>query len=157
MVGNILGLCLFESALTIWCCSLLEDARAILSVQKLHLAVCTSFEALCFACLHNSLKIVNFVFLHFLSAWHLSLLAIKSSSLIDSNHGEELWAMTFNREGGACLSITVRKKSQNWFAFSTDENSETLESSAINDGRSMLAMFLTVLYKVEGIETETLK
>ena len=48
----------------------------------------------------------------------------------------------------------MRKKSQNWFAFSTDENSETLESSAINDGRSMLAMFLTVLYKVEGLETE---
>ena len=40
---------------------------------------------------------------------------------------------------------------------STYENSETLESSAINDGRSMLAMFLTVLYKVEGLETETLK
>ena len=52
------------------------------------------------------------------------------------------------REGGACLSSTVRKKSLNWFAFSTDENSETLESSAITDGRSMLAMFLTVLYKV---------
>ena len=34
---------------------------------------------------------------------------------------------------------------------------ETLESSAINDGQSMLAMFLTVLYKVEGLETETLK
>ena len=51
----------------------------------------------------------------------------------------------------------MRKKSQNWFAFSTDENSETLESSAINDGRSMLAMLLTVLYKVEGLETETLK
>ena len=27
----------------------------------------------------------------------------------------------------------------------------------LNDGRSMLAMFLTVLYKVEGLETETLK
>ena len=64
--------------------------------------------------------------------------------------------MTFHREGGECLSSTVRKKSQNWFAFSTDENSETLESSAIDDGRSMLAMFLTVLYKV-GLETETLK
>ena len=25
--------------------------------------------------------------------------------------------MTFRREGGACLSIPVRKKSQNWFAF----------------------------------------
>ena len=34
---------------------------------------------------------------------------------------------------------------------------ETLESSAIKDGRSILAMFLTVLYKVEGLETETLK
>ena len=33
------------------------------------------------------------------------------------------------------------------------ENSETLESSAINDGRSMLAMFLAVLHKVEGLET----
>ena len=42
--------------------------------------------------------------------------------------------MTFHREGGECLSSTVRKKSQNWFAFSTDENSETLESSAIDDG-----------------------
>ena len=50
---------------------------------------------------------------------------------------------------GACLSSTVRKKSQNLFAFSTDENYETLESSAMNDGLSMLEMFLTVLYKVE--------
>ena len=67
--------------------------------------------------------------------------------------------MSYNlpQEGGACLSSTVRKKSQNWFAFSTDENSETLESSAINDGRSMLAMFITVLYEVEGLETEILK
>ena len=87
IVGNILGGCLFESVLTIWCSSLLEDAR----------------------------------------------------------------------EGGACLSCTVRKKSQNWLAFSTDENSETLESSALNDGRSMLAMLLTDLHKVEGLETETLK
>ena len=62
--------------------------------------------------------------------------------------------IAFRREGGACLSITVRKKSQNWFSFSTDENSETMESSAINDGRSMLAMLLTVLYEVEGQETE---
>ena len=36
-------------------------------------------------------------------------------------------------------------------------HSETLESSAINDGWSMLAMFITVLYEVEGKETETLK
>ena len=42
--------------------------------------------------------------------------------------------MFFRREGGACLSSTVRKKSQNWVAYSTDENSETLESSALNDG-----------------------
>ena len=34
---------------------------------------------------------------------------------------------------------------------------KTLDSSAINDGRSMLAMFLTVLYKLEVLETETLK
>ena len=32
MFGNIIGGCIFESVLTIWCCSLLEDARAILSV-----------------------------------------------------------------------------------------------------------------------------
>ena len=32
MVGNILGGCLFESIFTIWCSSLLEDAKAILSV-----------------------------------------------------------------------------------------------------------------------------
>ena len=64
---------------------------------------------------------------------------------------------SFPHRRGACLSSTVRKKTQNWLAFSTDENSETLESSAINDGWSMLAMFLTVLYKVEGLETETLK
>ena len=31
------------SVLTIWCSSLLEDARAILSLYNLHLAVCTSF------------------------------------------------------------------------------------------------------------------
>ena len=68
MAGNILGGCLFESVLTIWCSSLPEDARAIPSVQNLHLAVCTSFETLCFSCLYKSLKIVNFVFLHFLSA-----------------------------------------------------------------------------------------
>ena len=43
--------------------------------------------------------------------------------------------MTFRREGGACLSCTVRKNSQYWFAFSTDEISETLESSEIIDGR----------------------
>ena len=32
MVGNILGRFLFESILTIWCSSLLEDVKAILSV-----------------------------------------------------------------------------------------------------------------------------
>ena len=156
MVGNILGGCLFERALTIWCSSLLEDARAIPSAYYLHLAVCTSYETLCFACLYKSLKIVNLVFDNFLSVWRLSLLAIKSSYLIDSNHGMGLLVITFRREEGACLSSRASKKSQNWFAFSTDENSETLESSAINDGRSMLVMFLTVMYKVEGLETDTL-
>ena len=68
MVGNILGGCLFESVKNIWCSSLLEDARAIYSVKNLHLAVCTSIEALCFTCLYKTLKIANFVFPHFLSA-----------------------------------------------------------------------------------------
>ena len=63
----------------------------------------------------------------------------------------------FPQRKGACLSSTVRKKSQNWLAFSTDENSETLESSAINDVRSMLAMLHTVMYILGGIETKTLK
>ena len=145
--------CLFESALTIWCSSLLEDARVILSVEDLHLAVCTSFETLCFACLYKSLKIANLVFIHFLSSWRLTLLATKSSSLIDSNHGEVLWFVTFRREGGECICSTMRTMSQYWLTFSTDENSETLESSAINYERSMLAMHLTVLDKVEGLET----
>ena len=39
---------------------------------------------------------------------------------------------------------------------STDENSDTLEGSALNDGRSLSAMFLTFFCKVEGLETETL-
>ena len=34
---------------------------------------------------------------------------------------------------------------------------DTQASSAIKDGWSMLAMFLTVLHKAEGLETETLK
>ena len=68
MVGNILGGCQFESVLSTWSSSLLVDARAIHSMLNLDLAVCTSFETLCFACLYKSLKIVNFVFLHFLSA-----------------------------------------------------------------------------------------
>ena len=78
MAGNILGGCLCQSVLTICCSSSLEDARAIPSVQNLHFAVGTSFEALCFACLYKSLKIVNFVVLNFLSALRLSPLAIKS-------------------------------------------------------------------------------
>ena len=41
--------------------------------------------------------------------------------------------------------------------FQQMKTSLTLESSALNDGRTMLAMFLTVLYKVDGLETETLK
>ena len=68
MVGNTLGGCLLESVLTIWCSSLLNDARAIPSEKNLHLAVCTSFETLCFACLYMSLRIVNCVFHNFRSA-----------------------------------------------------------------------------------------
>ena len=68
MVGNILGVCLFKSVLTMWCSSLLENARTILLVKNVHLAVCTSFETLCLACLYKSMNIVSFVFLHFHSA-----------------------------------------------------------------------------------------
>ena len=49
------------------------------------------------------------------------------------------------------------QKSQNWFGYSTDENSKTFKCSAIYDRWSMLAMFQTVLHVVEGLETETLK
>ena len=48
------------------------------------------------------------------------------------------------------------KKLQYWFDYKADGNSETLECSAINDGRSMLVMFRTVLYLVVGLGTETL-
>ena len=65
---------------------------------------------------------------------------------MDSNHGEEMWYVALSGEGGAWLSSTLRNTSQYWFAFSTDEDSDALEISAINDGRSMLDMFLTVLY-----------
>ena len=41
--------------------------------------------------------------------------------------------------------------------FSTDKNSETLINYTINDGQSMFVMSITVLYVVEGLETETLK
>ena len=49
--------------------------------------------------------------------------------------------------------VQCAKKSHNWFAFSTYENCETVQSSAINDGRSMFVMVLTL---VKGLETETL-
>ena len=47
------------------------------------------------------------------------------------------------------------KTSRCWFAFSTEESSETLESLALEDARSMLAMFLAILYMLDvlGIET----
>ena len=57
------------------------------------------------------------------------------------------------RRRGACLSSTMGKDSPYSFAFSTDEHYDTLESSAINDGRSMLAIFLTVLNGVENLVT----
>ena len=47
----------------------------------------------------------------------------------------------FPQRRGECLSITARKKSQNWFAFSTDENSETLESSAMYIVLAYLMLF----------------
>ena len=60
----------------------------------------------------------------------------------------------FPHKIGECLFSTVHKTSQNWFPFLTDENQEMLESSAINNGQSM---FATLLYVVEGLETEPVK
>ena len=57
-MGIFVGGCLFDSALTIWCSSLLEDARSILS----------RFQTLCLPVFYKSFKIVSFVFFHFLSA-----------------------------------------------------------------------------------------
>ena len=51
MVGIILGRCLFESALIIWCSSFQEDTRAILSVYNWQFSVCTTLETVCFVCL----------------------------------------------------------------------------------------------------------
>ena len=109
MVGNIIGGCLFESVLTIWCSSLLADARAILSVLNLYLAVCTGFETMRFACMYKSLKMDNFVFVNFLSAWRHSLLAMKTSSVVDSSYGEKLWVIAFRIEGGTCLHVQFAK------------------------------------------------
>ena len=60
------------------------------------------------------------------------------------------------RRGCMLIYYSVQKVTE-LVCISSDENSETPESSAINDGRSILAMFIAVLYKVEGLETETLK
>ena len=84
--------------------------------------MCTSYESLCFACLYKSLKIVSFMFLHFLSALCLSLIALKRSYLIVSYHGEELCLINFYGDDGACLFCMLHKKSQNWFAFLIDED-----------------------------------
>ena len=74
------------------------------SVKNSQLAVCTSLEAMCLAFLQSPLKTVNILFLHFVSAWRISFLAMKSSSLIESNHGVDVWLISFRREGVyACL------------------------------------------------------
>ena len=56
--------------------------------------------------------------------------------------------MRFCTERGVLSSIIFRKKSKHWFALSTDDTCETLESLAIHGGRSMLAIFLNILYVV---------
>ena len=53
--------------------------------------------------------------------------------------------------------VQCSKSHRTGLHFQQMKTLKALESSAINDGRSMLAMFLTVLYKVEGLETEILK
>ena len=127
--------------------------------------MCTSFETLCFACLYKSLKIVNFVFLHFLSACRLCLFSLENSSLIDSNHEEELFnyeeimkkSLLPSAEKGVHDYLVQYAKSHSTGSPFQHMKTETLESSAINYGRSILAMFQTVLYAVEGLEIETLK
>ena len=72
-----------------------ENSGAILSVENWILAVCTCFKTLCLAWQYNSVKIVSFVFLHILSAWRLSLIDLKRSSLIhwnqENNFGPITW------------------------------------------------------------------
>ena len=63
----------------------------------------------------------------------------------------------FPQRRGYILMYYSAQKVREMVCISTDENSQTLESSAINDGRLMLAMCLIVMYMVEGLETETLK
>ena len=110
-----------------------------------------SYHAISFA---TMLSLVFFHF-YFCSTFFSFYFVILISYLLE--HGKELSLLTFRTEDGTCLSSIESKKSQYWLALSTDENSETLESSAIDDGLSQLAMFLTVLYMVEGLETEMLK
>ena len=67
--------------------------------------------------------------------------------------------MSYNlpQRRGCMLIYNSAQKVTELVCIFNSENSETPEGSAINDGRSMFAMLITVLYKVEGLETETLK
>ena len=77
MVANILGGYLFERISTTWCSFLLEVDRDTLCLPL------QVFE-------NNYLRVPPFFF-----PWHFSLFALKSSSLIDSNHGGKLWFFYF--------------------------------------------------------------
>ena len=54
MVGNILGGCLFESVLTIWCSFLLEDARGLFFQCKIYTWLCAQVLKPCALPEHTS-------------------------------------------------------------------------------------------------------
>ena len=88
MVGNILGECLFVSVSTIWCISLLEYARAILSVKNgIHLYAQHEMivPGLYLQVFENSV-----LYVPPFSRFAVFPFALSSSSLIVSNHGGEL-------------------------------------------------------------------
>ena len=93
-------------------------------------------------CLHNIFRSnVSSKFLHFVG------------KVLDEKAGKVSTRVNLSAEKGGIHLCTVRKKSRNWFYIPTDENTETLEISAINYVPSMLAMFLTVLYVLEYVRS----
>ena len=79
---------------------------------------------------------------------------------LSGNNGKDIKVMTVENVTPLSASRCIQLSGNNSMAIQvkTVENvTITLDSSSINDGRSLLAMFLTVLYEVEGLETEALK
>ena len=70
---------------------------------------------------------------------------------------EKSCELLFSAEKGLHAYLVQCAKSHRTGLPFRQMNTQKQESSVLIDVRSMLAMFLTVLYKVEGLETETLK